>query len=148
MKIENGKLVTITYSLYVDGFNGELVETINESEPAVFMFGVGEMLESFEEKIKGLSEGDSFKFMLKKEEAYGDDDPEAVVEFPKSMFTEDTEGLPEIGDYVPMEDEEGNVFDGVAIDITEDMVIIDFNHPLAGEDLYFEGKIVKVEDAQ
>jgi FKBP-type peptidyl-prolyl cis-trans isomerase SlyD len=46
-----------------------------------------------------------------------------------------------------MEDEDGTVFDGVAIEITDDFVIIDFNHPLAGEDLYFTGKIIKVEDA-
>lgn len=148
MKIENGKLVTISYSLYVDGFNGELIETVTEAEPAVFLFGAGEMLESFEEKLKGLSAGDSFKFSLKKDEAYGDEDPEAIVEFPKTMFIDDQQGIPEIGDYVPMEDEDGNVFDGVAIDVTDDVVIIDFNHPLASEDLYFVGKVITVENGQ
>lgn len=148
MKIEKGKLVTITYSLYVDGFNGELVESVNETEPVVFLFGEGEMLESFEDKLIGLSEGDSFKFVLNKDQAYGDEDPEIIVEFPKTMFMQDPEGLPEIGDYIPMEDEEGNVFDGVAVDITDDMVVVDFNHPLAGEDLYFEGKVVKIENAK
>lgn len=146
MKVANGKLITIIYDLYVDGFDGELIESVKESEPLVFLLGEDEMLETFEEKLIGLSVDDKFKFMIPKDEAYGDEDEDAIVEFPKSTFKEDGE-LPEIGDYVPMEDEDGTVFDGVAIEITEDFIVIDFNHPLAGEDLYFEGKIVKIEDA-
>jgi FKBP-type peptidyl-prolyl cis-trans isomerase SlyD len=148
MKVANGKLVTIIYDLYVDGFEGELIESIKENEPAVFLCGEGEMLETFEEKLVGMSAGDTFKFTLTKDEAYGDEDEEAYAEFPLDVFRDDEGGLPEIGDYVPMEDEDGTVFDGVAIEITEDQVVIDFNHPLAGEDLYFSGKVIKVEDAK
>lgn len=147
MKIENGKLVTIIYDLYVDGFDGELIESIKETEPALFLCGAGEMLETFEEKLKGMKAGDSFKFTLTKDEAYGDEDEEAYAEFPLDVFKDDEDGVPEVGDYVPMEDEDGTVFDGIAIEITNDVVTIDFNHPLAGEDLHFSGKILKVEDA-
>ena len=147
MKVQNGKLVTIQYDLFVDGFDGELIETTKDNEPAVFVCGEGEMLETFEAKLVGMNVGDTFKFKLTKDEAYGDDDEEAIAEFPKDVFMDSDEGkLPEIGDYVPMEDEDGTTFDGVAIEITEDFVVIDFNHPLAGEDLYFVGKIEKVED--
>ncbi len=147
MKIEKGTLVTLEYELYVDGFDGELIESIIADEPAVFLCGHEEMLETFEEKLIGLQAGDSFKFSLTKEQAYGDDDEEAFAEFPKDVFIEgDDSELPEIGDYVPMEDEDGIVFDGIAIEITDDYVIIDFNHPLAGEDLYFTGKVIKVEE--
>ena len=145
MKAAEGKLVTIIYDLYVDGFDGELIESVKETEPLTFLIGDGEMLETFEEKLSGLNEGDSFKFQLTKDEAYGEEDEDAIVEFPKSTFSEDG-GIPEVGDYVPMEDEDGTVFDGVAIEITDDFVVIDFNHPLAGEDLYFEGKVIKVEE--
>ncbi|HOZ30329.1 MAG TPA: FKBP-type peptidyl-prolyl cis-trans isomerase [Bacteroidales bacterium] len=148
MKISKGKLVSITYNLYVDSFNGELIESVKEKEPAVFLCGEGEMLETFEEKLIGLQEGDEFKFMLSKDEAYGDEDDDAVAEFPADIFEKDKEGIPEVGDYVPMEDEDGTVFDGVAIEVTKDTVVIDFNHPLAGEDLYFTGKIIKVENAK
>ena len=147
MKIKNGTLVTLEYDLFVDAFDGELIESIKSDEPAVFLCGNEEMLEPFEEKLIGLKAGDSFKFSLTKEEAYGDDDEEAYAEFPKAAFLEE-EGsvLPEIGDYVPMEDEDGTVFDGIVDDITEDFLIIDFNHPLSGEDLFFTGTILKVED--
>ncbi|MBN2776063.1 MAG: FKBP-type peptidyl-prolyl cis-trans isomerase [Bacteroidales bacterium] len=147
MEIKNGTLVTLEYDLYVEGFDGELIESVTSDEPAVFLCGNEEMLETFEEKLIGLKAGDSFKFSLTKEQAYGDEDDEAYAEFPKDVFTDGDGQLPEVGDYVPMEDEDGTVFDGVAIEITDDFVIIDFNHPLAGEDLYFTGKIIKVEDA-
>ncbi|MDR2009837.1 MAG: FKBP-type peptidyl-prolyl cis-trans isomerase [Bacteroidales bacterium] len=146
MKVAKGKLITIIYDLYVDGFDEELIESVTEKEPLIFLLGEDEMLETFEEKLLELKEGDEFKFVLTKDEAYGDEDEDAIVEFPKSTFNEDGE-LPEVGDYVPMEDEDGTVFDGTAIEITNDSVVIDFNHPLAGEDLYFVGKVLKVEDA-
>ncbi len=149
MKIQNGTLVTIEYDLYVDGFDGELIESIKADEPAIFLVANEEMLETFEEKLIGLEAGDTFKFSLSKEEAYGDEDEEAVAEFPKDVFLEEDDSkLPEVGDYIPMEDESGTVFDGVAIEITEDYVVIDFNHPLAGESLYFTGKVLKVEEAK
>ncbi|MDD3859807.1 MAG: FKBP-type peptidyl-prolyl cis-trans isomerase [Bacteroidales bacterium] len=148
MKIAKGKLVTIIYDLYVDSFDGELIESIKEKEPAVFLCGEGEMLETFEEKLIGLQVGDEFKFMLTKDEAYGDEDEDAFAEFPVDVFVNDEGGMPEVGDYVPMEDEDGTVFDGIAIEVTKENVVIDFNHPLAGEDLYFTGKIIKVENTK
>ncbi|HNY43356.1 MAG: FKBP-type peptidyl-prolyl cis-trans isomerase [Bacteroidota bacterium] len=148
MKVENGKLVTIIYDLNVDSYDGELIESIKEDEPAIFLCGAGEMLETFEEKLIGLKEGDSFKFSLTKDQAYGDEDEDAIAEFPIDIFEEDEEGVPEVGDYVPMEDEEGNIFDGIVIEIENDTVVLDFNHPLAGEDLFFVGKVIKIEDTK
>lgn len=149
MKIQKNSLVTLEYDLYVDGYDGELIESIQSDEPAIFVVGNEEMLETFEEKLIGLQAGDQFKFSLTKDEAYGDEDEEAFAEFPKDIFLEGKDAtLPEEGDYVPMEDEDGTVFDGIAIEITDDFVVIDFNHPLAGEDLYFTGKIIKVEETE
>ncbi|PLX05804.1 MAG: peptidylprolyl isomerase [Marinilabiliales bacterium] len=149
MKIQKNSLVTLEYDLYVDDYDGELIESVKSDEPAVFVVGGEEMLETFEEKLIGLKAGDVFKFSLSKDEAYGDEDEEAIAEFPKDIFLEDDDAkLPEVGDYVPMEDEDGTVFDGIAIEITKEFVVIDFNHPLSGEDLYFTGKILKVEEAE
>jgi FKBP-type peptidyl-prolyl cis-trans isomerase SlyD len=85
---------------------------------------------------------------LTKDQAYGDEDEDAIAEFPIDIFEEDEEGVPEVGDYVPMEDEEGNIFDGIVIEIENDTVVLDFNHPLAGEDLFFVGKVIKIEDTK
>lgn len=149
MKIENGKLVTLTYDLYLEGFDGELVESAKNDNPLIFVFGDGNMLESFEENLKNKEKGEDFKFFIKKEDAYGEQTDEAIAEFPKDIFLQgENSELPQIGDHVPMEDNEGNKFDGIAAEITKDSVVIDFNHPLAGEDLYFTGKIIDVIDAE
>ncbi len=148
MKIENGKLVTLTYDLYLEGFDGELVESAKSDNPLIFIFGKGDILESFEENLINKEKGEDFKFFLKKDQAYGDQTEDKIAEFPKDIFLqgENTE-LPQVGDHVPMQDNEGNKFDGIAAEITKDSVVIDFNHPLAGEDLYFVGKIIDVKNA-
>lgn len=149
MKIENGKLVTLTYDLFIKGFDDELIESATEEKPLVFVFGNGNMLETFEDSIKDKSKGEDFKFSLSKDEAYGDVSKEAVAEFPKDIFTQgENAKLPKVGDYVPMQDNEGNKFDGIAAEIKKDSVVIDFNHPLAGEDLYFIGKVIDVTEEE
>lgn len=149
MKIEKGKLVSLTYDLHLDGFEGELMESVNNENALVFIVGDGDLLESFEEKIMGLEIGDEFKFSLTMEEAYGDVEEDAFAEYPKDLLKpEEGETFPEIGDYIPMQDEEGNTFDGILAEIHDDYVIIDFNHPLAGEELFFTGKVIDIKDTE
>ncbi len=149
MKIEKGKIVNLTYDLHLNGFEGELVESTKPENPLVFVYGDGNMLESFESKIKDLSKGDNFKFSLSKDEAYGDEIEDAIAEFPKDVFLqEEMTELPKVGEHVPMQDAEGNRFDGIVTEIKDSSVVVDFNHPLAGEDLYFTGKIIDVKDSK
>ena len=145
MKISNEKKVTFSYNLYLDGFNGELVDSADEKEPMSFVCGASDILESFEKNLIGLQAGDKFQFEIKKEDAYGEEDPEDVIEFPKSHFEDEELENMEINDIIPMEDEDGVVFNSIIADITDDFVILNFNHPLAGEDLFFTGKILNVE---
>jgi FKBP-type peptidyl-prolyl cis-trans isomerase SlyD len=146
MKIEKGKTVSLTYELFLDGFDGELVESVKTDNPLVFEFGNGDMLESFEEQLVNKVAGDEFKFSLDSAQAYGEEDEEAFAEFPKDLFLqgENTE-LPKEGDYVPMQDNEGNKFDGIVHEVKDEAIVIDFNHPLAGENLFFTGKIIDVK---
>ena len=146
MKISDRKKVTLSYDLHLDGFDGEIADSANEKEPFVFVCGEGETLEPFEENLMGLQVGDEFRFEIKAEDAYGEEDPESILEIPKTNFEKEELENMEIGDVVPMEDEDETVFDSTVVDITDDFVILDFNHPLAGEDLYFVGKILKVEE--
>ena len=88
--------------------------------------------------------------MIPKDEAYGDIDEDLFIGFPKSEFIDETgaEDMPEEGDIVPMEDEDGIVMNAVVNEITDDHVILDFNPIYAGEDLYFIGKILDVRNAK
>ena len=151
MKISENRHVTITYDLNVgEDDELELMEQATVESPMEFIFGVNQMLDAFEKQLKGLKQGDLFSFKLFSEEAYGEYDNDKMVELSKSIFEVsgkiDEELLFE-GNIVPMMDSSGNRLIGSIVSIDNDLVTMDFNHPLAGENLYFSGKVLAVRDA-
>jgi FKBP-type peptidyl-prolyl cis-trans isomerase SlyD len=147
MKIKPQHVVSLTYDLYVkqdDGTEG-LVESATEEQPLTFLYGAGQMLPKFEENLSTLSTGDAYEFRLLAEDAYGQYDDEAVASLPKEMF-QGTE-IPEIGSVLPLQDNNGNHFQGQVVSVAEDSVIVDLNHPMAGQELHFKGMIINVRPA-
>ncbi|WP_286861240.1 FKBP-type peptidyl-prolyl cis-trans isomerase [Proteiniphilum sp. UBA5510] len=151
MKISENKYVTLTYDLNVgDGDERELMEQATVEQPLEFIFGTNSMLEAFERGIEGLSEGDSFSFKLRPEEAYGDYDDAKVVELSKNIFEINGKIDDEVifeGNSVPMMDSSGNRLMGSVVSIGDDAVVMDFNHPLAGETMHFDGMVRNVREA-
>ena len=147
MKIEPQHVVSLTYDLYVKQEDGTeaLVESATEEQPLTFLYGAGQMLPKFEENLSTLSTGDKYDFRLTADDAYGNYDDEAVANLPKEMF-KGTE-IPEIGSVLPLQDNNGNHFQGQVVSIAEDSVIVDLNHPMAGQDLHFKGNIINVRPA-
>ncbi|RFZ85423.1 peptidylprolyl isomerase [Mucilaginibacter terrenus] len=147
MKIEPQHVVSLTYDLYTkqeDGSEG-LVESATQEQPLTFLFGAGQMIPKFEENLSTLSTGDSYDFHIQAAEAYGEFDEEAVANLPKEMFN--GSDLPQIGEVLPLQDNNGNRFQGQVVSVTEDSVIVDLNHPMAGQDLHFKGEIINVRPA-
>lgn len=152
MKIEKNRVVTLTYELRIMDEQGEpsLIETADKEHPMVFIYGMSGLPEQFEEKLDGLSVGDTFDFNLDAEEGYGGQDENAVVDLPKAAFEVEgavPENMLEIGNYIPMSDSEGNQLQGRVVEVTADTVKMDFNHPLAGKELYFKGKVESIREA-
>jgi len=147
MKINPQHVVSLTYDLYVDQENGSevLQESATEEQPLTFLYGAGQMLPKFEENLAGLSTGDSYEFRLSAEDAYGNYDEEAIANLPKEMFN--GTDIPEIGSIVPLQDNNGNRFQGQVVSVAEDAVIVDLNHPMAGQELHFKGNILNVRPA-
>ena len=152
MKIEAKKVVTLEYDLYVDGENGqeELMEKATAEAPLVYCHGEGMMLPAFEAQMAGLAEGDSFDFCIACEDAYGEYDDEGVLTLDKKMFYNgdgefDSERV-FVGAIVPMNTMDGQVINAQIAEIAADTVTIDLNHPLAGENLHFVGKVLNVRD--
>lgn len=150
--LEIGKysMVKLTYNLHVDDENGEMIEQATLSQPLEFLYGAGAMLPKFESQLAGLREGQPFTIKLKKNDAYGEVNDDAVVELPKNVFMVDgkiDEELIKVGNTVPMMSSNGQRMNGLVKDVNDDNVVMDFNHPLAGEDLYFSGQIVGVREA-
>ncbi len=145
--IAPNKVVSLSYTLMLN--NGELADEATAEQPLVFIHGVGQTLPAFDDQLAGLGVGDTFSFTLSAEDGYGESNPNYVVDLPKSIFSgpDVPEDLLEIGALLPMQDEEGNPMDGTVLEISEDMVKMDFNHPLAGEALSFAGTIIDIREA-
>jgi FKBP-type peptidyl-prolyl cis-trans isomerase SlyD len=150
MKIENNKMVSLVYELRENDSNGRIIEALDESRPLTFMYGTGRLLPVFESNIGLLKTGDNFRFTLNSEMAYGDKREEMIINIPVGVFETNgkiNEDICRVGNEVPMTDSDGNPLTGIINEITDTYVRMDFNHPMAGLDLFFSGKIVEVREA-
>jgi len=150
MVIMKDKAVTISYVLR----NGEnaLIEQTTPDTPLAFLFGAGGMLPDFEAQLLGLQEGNSFDFEIKSDRAYGKVDANAVVDLPLQTFIFDGKVATDmlvVGKMIPMRNDQNQLIHGKIVEVKEgeEKVVMDFNHPLAGVDLHFTGKILEVRAA-
>lgn len=147
MKIQQNKVVLLSYTLTVDG---DVIETVTAEKPMQFIYGTGYLLPKFEENIKEMGAGDIFDFKLTAADAYGEINRDAIIELPKHIFEVNgkiEKGLLTVGNVLPMTDSEGNRLNGAIDQVKEESVIMNFNHPLAGAELHFTGKVEAVRDA-
>ena len=150
--ISEKTVVTITYDLSVTDENQQkvLVESAEADAPMVFLFGMSGLPEEFERQLAGKNVGDSFSFDLTPDQAYGDYDQQALVEIPKEVFLIDgklDDEMLQPGNFLPMADNEGNHMQAKVVSIGDTTVQMDFNHPLAGMVMHFDGKVESVRPA-
>ena len=140
-------IVTMVYELRLNNAKGDIIETVKEDKPCTFTIGNDSLLPKFEEQIKGLKPGESFSFELKCEDAYGKATEEAVADIPINVFEVDGKidmEILKIGNALPMLNDDGDELYGIVMEVNDTAVKIDFNHPLADEDLFFTGKIISI----
>jgi FKBP-type peptidyl-prolyl cis-trans isomerase SlyD len=150
MQISDNKMVSLTYELRENDVNGRIIEVLDETRPLRFIFGTGKLLPVFESNINSLKTGDNFSFRLDSDAAYGEKREDMIINVPIHVFETDgvlNEDICKVGNEVPMSDSDGNPLTGVINEIGENFVKMDFNHPMAGIDLFFTGKIVDVREA-
>jgi len=150
MKVGKNKVVTLTYTLRFDDKDGEVIQQVNEERPFVHLFGNGTLLPKFEANLDGLEPEGTFGFDLTPQDGYGEFTDEAIIELEKKIFEKDgkvDEELVKMGNMITMQDQEGRPIDGRVLEIKDDKVVMDFNHPLAGKNLYFTGKVMDIRDA-
>jgi FKBP-type peptidyl-prolyl cis-trans isomerase SlyD len=152
MQIKKDTVVTLSYELNTDNVEGKRVhvETAGPDSPLVFLYGTGSMIPKFEEELKNLKKDDTFEFHITAEEAYGEFDESAIVRLPAEVFK--VKGKYEknkfqVGMVLPMKDQHGNMLQGKILEVTDEDIELDFNHPMAGQDLYFKGTILDVREA-
>ncbi len=151
--IKSGKYVAMTYDLYMVEADGKetLVHQVDPEDPEKIIFGVTQgMILPLEKALDGKSAGDEFDVKVVADEAFGQVDPEQVATLEKEIFVVDGKFDAEVikaGAVVPMMTADGYRINGVVKEVTETSVVMDFNHPLAGKDVRFKGKVLEVRDA-
>ncbi len=147
MQITKNKVAIISYTLTIN--SGEIADEATKDQPFGYIHGTGHLLPAFEAQLEGLQIGNKFDFTLTPEEGYGTYEEENVAHFPIQMFTdaEFPADMLYVGGYVPMQDQQGNPMDGEIVDLNEQEVVVDFNHPLAGEALRFVGEVIEIREA-
>ena len=138
--IADGSTVKINYVLTVDG---QMVDSSEGKEPLEYTQGSGQLIPGLEKQLVGLKAGDKKNITVAPEDAYGLIDEKMVVELPKDKLAP---GLtPEKGMVLQLPTKDGRTLQGMIVDIKEDALIMNFNHPLAGKELDFDIEVVDVK---
>ena len=147
MKVENNKVVALSYELTVEG---AVADKASADKPLEYIHGKGMLLPRFEEEVAGKEVGESFEFTLNPEEGYGVYSSDYIFELPLSAFTVDGKvrhDLLQVGRVIPMMSDDGGLVQGTVKEVKDNSVLMDFNHPMAGKTLHFTGSVVSVRDA-
>ncbi len=154
MDINENTVVGLTYELKVTneekGSVPFSVEVRDQEDPFYFVFGSSGLPARFEELLEEKSTGDTFNFTLEIEDAYGYPDDELIVTVPKSQFSNDKGFKPDMleeGNFLPLIDEEGYPMQAKIVKDLGEELLLDFNHPLAGMNLHFDGEVHLVREA-
>ena len=144
--ITKNKVVSVSYELRTQA-DGEVIERAGTENPLTFVCGYDQTIPQFEMNILGLKEGDGFDFHLTADNAYGERNEDMVVDLPINLFEQVEEEMLQIGTVLPMQDSLGRKLNGEIKEINEETLKMDFNHPLAGQDLFFKGSVMTVREA-
>jgi FKBP-type peptidyl-prolyl cis-trans isomerase SlyD len=139
MKIDKDAFVSVSYVLSLE--SGQKVEETAEDDPLGFVFGIGRMMPGLEKGLLGLEEGSKARITVEPEDGYGAISDQLIREFPRSIFSDDAEF--KVGDRVRARGPQGEMIFEIK-QVTEDKVVCDFNHPLAGKSLTFDVEVREV----
>lgn len=140
---QNGDKVKVHYHGTLR--TGETFDSSNGREPLEFTVGSGQVIRGFDEGVKGMQVGDKKRVEINVEDAYGEKSQDMIIEFPKTQFPADMN--PEVGQQLMMSNGSEQSFPVVITEVKEASVLLDANHPLAGQDLIFDIELVEIVPA-
>ncbi len=144
LTVSDDMVVTLDYTLQLED-GGEIVDSSEGDEPLEFIQGHGEIVPGLEDALYGMTVGEEKELVVQPEEGYGELDPDAYQLIPLEAFPEDVKLEPGLG--LELQDEEGETMLAFVAEVRTDSVLLDFNHPLAGETLHFMVKVVGLRPA-
>jgi FKBP-type peptidyl-prolyl cis-trans isomerase SlyD len=140
--ISHDVVVTLHYRLTLD--DGSLVEESSADDPLSYLHGYDNIIPGLEEALDGMSIGEKKLVVVEPDDAYGEYDPDEVVEVDRADLPPDLQ--PEIGMMLAVPDEDGDHDVAQVTEVEADYITLDFNHPLAGQRLHFDVTIAELRD--
>ncbi len=123
--------------------SGETFDSSENRDPLEFTVGAGQMIKGFDDGVKGMQVGDKKTVEIGADDAYGQKEDANLIEFPKDQFP--PEMTPAVGHQLMLSNDQGQQFPVVIKEIKESSVLLDANHPLAGQDLIFDIEMVEIQ---
>jgi FKBP-type peptidyl-prolyl cis-trans isomerase SlyD len=142
--VREGAVVSLVYTLRLE--NGDVVDFSEAEEPLEYLHGADNIIPGLERELLGLHIGDKKDVRVEPVDGYGEYDPEDVEVVQRTELPEDMRDL-KLGTAVMIQDEEGNIMEAFVREIGPNSVTLDFNHPLAGQPLFFNVEVVGVREA-
>lgn len=139
-QVKSGDTVNVHYHGKLT--DGSTFDSSEGREPLSFTVGSGQVIKGFDDALIDMKVGDKKTVHIPVDQAYGHRNDDMMMEYPKSDFPADMQ--PTLGLQLHMSDNLGNVFPVVIADIKADVVLLDANHPLAGQDLIFDLELVSI----
>lgn len=138
---KSGDTVQVHYTGKLE--DGSVFDSSRERDPLEFQLGAGNMIPGFEKAVQGMEVGDSKTVDIPSNEAYGDHNSEMMLEVPRQDVPEDIN--PEEGQQLAVKRQDGSSMPVVVAQVTEEKVVLDANHPLAGKDLTFDIELMSIK---
>jgi FKBP-type peptidyl-prolyl cis-trans isomerase SlyD len=142
-QIGQNSYVALEYKVYDE--DGDEVEATEADEPLTYIHGFEQIVPGLEKALTGLSQGDTKVIALAMEDAYGPHDEDGILELSRGDFP-DPDSI-EVGDELELEGDDGDVLLAHIVEIEGDTIVVDANHPLAGQNIRYEVKVVEVREA-
>lgn len=139
-EVKNGDIVKVHYTGKL--VNGEQFDSSAGREPLEFTVGAGMMIPGFDAALPGMNVGDKKTVNIPAADAYGEKDPNAIIPFPKENVPADMKLEP--GMQLTLTNQEGQPFPVVVTEIKDDVIVLDANHFLAGQELVFDIELVEI----
>ena len=138
--VSKGQTVSIEYTLTLE--DKKVVDTNVGKKPLKFVQGSHEIIPGLETALEGMKKGESKQVTVPPEDGYGEKDPKAILEVPIDQIPPEAR---QVGTQLQGKDANGRMVHPRVAEIKEQLVVLDFNHPLAGETLFFDVKILDIQ---
>lgn len=137
---KQGDMVQVHYTGRLN--DGTVFDSSEQRDPLQFELGARQMIPGFEKAVFGMAVGDKKTVEIPAGEAYGESSPEMIIHFPRTEVPQDMSPFP--GMELMLTTQQGQQVPAKVIEVTDEEIVLDANHPLAGKDLIFDITLVQI----